>query len=107
MATVCNTRSPSLHPVGRRRVALDFNAGRISSDGGLVLLRETAKATRFFKQIASCFDDHRDARRIEHTVTELLSQRILGIACGYEDLNDHDTLRKDPLFALAAGKLDT
>ena len=57
-----------------------------------------------FERVADCFTDHRDPRRIEHSVQELLGQRLLGLACGYEDLNDHDRLRDDPVLALASGK---
>jgi hypothetical protein len=57
-------------------------------------------------RVAKCFTDHRAEQRIEHSVEELVAQRIHAIACGYKDLNDHDTLRNDPLFALASGKRD-
>src|SRR5258708_12787870 len=59
-----------------------------------------------FRRLAACFTDHRDPRRIEHTVEEMVSQRVLGLACGYEDLNDHDSLRDDVVFAVAVGKED-
>jgi len=68
------------------------------------LLRETARGLRLFERLAACFTDHRDPSRTEHTLEELLAQRILGLACGYEDLNDHDRLRDDPVLALASGK---
>lgn len=83
-----------------------FDAGRVSSDGGLLLLRELTKSSGVFRRLAACFRDHRDPSRIEHTVEELLAQRVLGLVCGYEDLNDHDTLRDDSLLALAVGKGD-
>ena len=72
----------------------------------MLLLREAAVGLNLFPRLAGCFTDKRDQRRIEHTVEELLAQRIMGIACGYEDLNDHDHLRRDPMFAVAAGKRD-
>ena len=106
MGTDCNRSDTSLQPLGRRRVEAAFDAGRVSSDAGVLLLRETAQLSDFFGRVAGCFVDHRAEHRIEHTVKELVAQRILGLACGYEDLNDHDNLRHDPLFALAAGKLD-
>jgi len=59
-----------------------------------------------FRKLAACFVDHRDPKRIEHTVEEMVSQRVLGLACGYEDLNDHDSLRDDAVFAVAVGKED-
>ena len=106
MPTHCNPQLPLLEPSGRRRVEAAFDAGRVSSDGGLLLLRQTALLSDLFGRIADCFIDHRDTRWVEHQVEELLAQRILGIACGYEDLNDHDAIRTDPLLALAAGKVD-
>ena len=96
----------SFNPLGRRQVEVAFDGGRISSDGGVVLLRETADAMALFPLLADCFRDHRDRSRIEHSVEELVAQRILALACGYEDLNDHDELREDPLFAVAVGKSD-
>ena len=83
-----------------------FDGGRVTSDGGLALLRELTGRTGVLRQFAACFTDHRDPSRIEHTVEELLGQRVLGIICGYEDLNDHEQLRADALLALAVGKED-
>ena len=83
-----------------------FDAGRVTSDGGLALLRELTMRSGVIRQFAACFTDHRDPDRIEHTVEELLAQRVLGIICGYEDLNDHERLRDDALLALAVGKTD-
>jgi Transposase DDE domain group 1 len=91
---------------GSRRVEAAFDAGLASSDGGLLLLRETAARTGLLKRFAGCFTDHRRQDLIEHSLVELVAQRVLGIACGYEDLSDHDSLRDDPLFALAVGKKD-
>lgn len=106
MQTACNSQPLLFQPQMRRQVQAAFDAGRISSNGGLLLLREVSEGMGFFEQIADCFTDHRDARWTEHSVAELVAQRILGIACGYEDLNDHDVLRDDPLLALAVGKRD-
>jgi hypothetical protein len=83
-----------------------FDAGRVTSDGGLALVRELIERTGVLREFAACFTDHRDPARIEHTVEELLTQRVLGIICGYEDLNDHERLRDDALLALAVGKKD-
>ena len=83
-----------------------FDAGRTTSDGGLLLLRELIMRTGLLRQFAGCFTDNRDPGRIEHSVEELLTQRVLGIICGYEDLNDHERLRDDSLLALAVGKAD-
>jgi hypothetical protein len=83
-----------------------FDGGRQTSDAGVLLLRELAERTGLIRRFAACFTDHRRADRIEHTVEELLGQRVLAQVLGYEDLNDHDTLRDDALLALAAGKRD-
>lgn len=105
-ATGCIAAECEFQPAGRRRVEAAFDGGRVSSDGGLVLLRELTERTGVFRRFAACFRDHRDPARIEHTVEELVAQRVLGLVCGYEDLNDHDKLRDDALLALAAGKTD-
>jgi len=78
----------------------------VTSDGGVLLLREVADVMDLWRRLAACFADLRNPLLIEHTVEQLLAQRVLGIACGYEDLNDHDTLRDDALLAVAAGKDD-
>jgi hypothetical protein len=83
-----------------------FDGGHQTSDAGLLLLREVAERTGLFRRFAGCFTDHRRQDLIEHTVDELVSQRVLAQVQGYEDLNDHDTLRDDPLLALASGKRD-
>jgi hypothetical protein len=72
----------------------------------VLLLQEVEERTEIIEQFALCFDDHRDPARVEHTVRDLLAQRVFGIALGYEDLNDHDELRFDPLLATAVGKRD-
>lgn len=92
--------------LGVRKVVADFSGGRISSDGGALLLRQVDAALGVSRTLAGCFEDGRDARKIEHTLPELCAQRILGLALGYEDLNDHATLRTDPLLAAACGKSD-
>jgi hypothetical protein len=83
-----------------------FDGGRITSDGGGLLLREAERVTRIINQFAACFTDHRDPDRIEDSVEELVAQRVYALALGYEDLNDHDDLRQDPLLAVLAGKRD-
>jgi hypothetical protein len=92
--------------LGSRRVVGDFEGGAITSDAGGLLLREVAEGTRLLERFAGCFVDHRDRRRVEHTVEELVAQRVYGIALGYEDLNDHDDLRRDPLLATLVGTSD-
>jgi hypothetical protein len=81
-----------------------FDGGNITSDAGGLLLREVERCCGIIRGFASCFDDLRDPDRIEHSVAELVSQRIYGLALGYEDLNDHDELRSDPLLAVLVGK---
>ena len=106
MQTQCKASQLEFQGFGRRQVVADFDGGRISSDGGLLLLREVAQRRGLLKRFGSCFDDYRDPRLIEHRVEELVAQRVLALAQGYEDLNDHDALRDDPLLALAVGKQD-
>ncbi len=106
MSTACIQPSHSFQALGRRRVEAAFDAGRVSSDGGLLLLREAAEAIGLFSMLANCFVNHLDQRRVERSVKQLVAQRVLALAAGYEDLNDHDTLRADPLLALAVGKED-
>lgn len=104
--TDCIQQSFAFQDLVGRKVEADFKGGNVSADGGVLLLREIDLRTGMIDRLASCFADHRDARLIEHTVPELLRQRILGMAMGYEDLNDHDTLRRDPMMALGVGKAD-
>jgi hypothetical protein len=90
----------------RREVIARFDAGPVSSDGGALLLREVEQKTGLLPRLAACFHDHRDPGRIEHTVEQLIRQRVFALALGYEDLNDHDALRYDPLLSLLAGKVE-
>ena len=87
-----------------RRVHADFSAGQVSSDGGALLLREVDRKIGLIERVAWCFTDTRSPQRIEHPLGEMLAQRLYGLALGYEDLNDHEQLRCDPLLALLAGK---
>lgn len=106
MDAECTQRSFEFHALGRRRITARFDGGDISSDGGALLLRRTDDRTGITKKFAACFTDHRDRERIEHSVDDLVTQRVYGLALGYEDLNDHDDLRRDPLLAAAIGKRD-
>jgi len=106
MATECTRESFAFHALGRRDVVARFDGGRITSDAGGLLLREVERATGIIRQFAGCFRDYRNPDLIEHTVEELVAQRVYGLALGYEDLNDHDDLRHDPLLAVLAGKED-
>ena len=104
--TQCTQRSLEFHGLGRREVTARFDAPAITSDAGGLLLREVDLKFRFIEQFARCFVDHRSPVFTVHSLSELLSQRIFGIALGYEDLNDHEQLRYDPLMAVLAGKND-
>jgi len=84
----------------------DFSGGNLSSDGGALLLRQVDAGLGLSRALAKCFTDRRRPDLIEHSVSELLAQRLQAIALGYEDLNDHAELRRDPLLAAAAGKVD-
>lgn len=104
--TDCIQQTFAFQDLGSRKVEADFKGGNVSADGGVLLLREVDLRTGMVEQLAHCFTDYRRQDLIEHTVPELLRQRILGMAMGYEDLNDHDTLRRDPMMALGVGKTD-
>ena len=106
MTTECNPAYLDFPMLGSRQVLADFDGGDISSDGGALLLRETERLTGVVRQFAACFTDHRNPDLTEHTVEELIAQRVYGLALGYEDLNDHDDLRRDPLLATVVGKAD-
>ena len=106
MTTECNTREFDFQDLGSREVTARFDGGAITSDAGGLLLREVEAKTGIIRRFAACFTDHRDPELVEHSVYELLAQRIFALALGYEDLNDHDALRYDPLLAVLVGKTD-
>src|SRR5947209_17857015 len=106
MTTECNSAYLDFPMLGSREVLADFDGGDISSHGGVLLLRETERLTGIIRQFAACLTDHRNPDLTEHTVEELIAQRVYALALGYEDLNDHDDLRTDPLLATAVGKPD-
>ena len=106
METQCTPSQLEFHALGQREVIGKFDGGSITSDAGGLLLRETEKGTGIIQGFAHCFTDLRDQELIEHTVEELVAQRVYGLALGYEDLNDHDELRRDPLLAVLVGKED-
>ena len=87
---------------GKRVVFAAFDGGEITSDAGVLLLRERARRIRLFERMAGCFTDHRDRERLTHTLPALLAQRVCGMALGYEEIIDHDTLRFDPALKLLA-----
>jgi hypothetical protein len=90
--------------LGRRQVVADFSGGYLSSDGGALLLRQLDAGLGLSARLAQAFTDQRDPRRIDHPLPDLLRQRLYGLALGYEDLNDHEFLRRDPLLAVAVDK---
>jgi hypothetical protein len=106
MKTECTPSSFEFQPLGGRQVTARFDGGAITSDAGGLLLREVELKAGILRRFAACFDDFRDPLKIDHTVEQLLKQRIFGLALGYEDLNDHDQLRHDPLLAVLVGKSD-
>lgn len=101
--TDCNATSLPFQPHGRREIVAEFNGEMITSDAGVLVLREANERLGLISKFAECFDDFRNPDQIDHPLEQLLAHRIFGIALGYEDLNDHDKLRHDPLLALACG----
>src|SRR4029453_5659075 len=106
MQTECSRDFFGFEAVEGREVVAAFDAGAITSDAGALLLGATDRAIRMMDRFASCFHDVRCPELIEHAVVTLVGQRVFGIALGYEDLNDHDDLRHDPVMAGLAGKLE-
>jgi len=106
MKTQCNPKQLYFQGLGPRKVVGKFDGGTITSDAGALLLREVDTATGLFERFSSCFVDYRDQRFVEHSVKELVAQRTVGICLGYEDLLDHDELRRDPVLATVCGKPD-
>ena len=105
MQTECSAKLFEFEAVERRAVVAGFDGGDITSNGGALLLGQVDRGLGLVRRFAQCFSDRRDPRYVEHQVETLLGQRIFGLVLGYEDLNDHDELRKDPTFAVLAGKL--
>lgn len=106
MKTECTQIKSGFQALGKREIVAEFNGGTITSDGGALLLRGVESRTAILKRFAECFTDYRDPNRIEHDVYSLISQRVFGLALGYEDLCDHDELSKDRMLAVAIGKED-
>lgn len=105
MPTECSAELFEFAPVAGRKVVAGFDGGTITSNAGALLLGQLDRGLGLMRRFADCFTDRRDPLLVEHRVETLLGQRVFGLALGYEDLNDHDELRKDPLFAVLAGKL--
>lgn len=104
--TDCTNQPLLFQDLYRRKVVADFSGGTLSSDGGVLLLRQVDKNLGLTMAVADCFDDYRNQVFVDHSVRELVAQRIFGLALGYEDINDHQRLRLDPLLATACEKRD-
>lgn len=102
--TECNQTRLAFEAHFSRQVVAEFSGERLSTDGGALLLRSVDRKIGLLGRVVSCFQDGRDPQRVEHDLSVLLSQRIYGLALGYEDLNDHEQLRHDPLLAVMAGQ---
>ena len=102
--TECTQSSFGFEACGRREIVARFDGGTISSDGGAFLLRQTDKRLNLLPRLAECFLDGRNQKQVEHSVQEMLAQRIYGLALGYEDINDHEQLRTDSVFGILAGR---
>ena len=105
MQTECSAKPSAFGRVEGRPVVAEFDGGALTSDAGGLLLGAADRRLGLVRRLAGCFRDARDPRLVEHSVITLIGQRVFGIALGYEDLNDHDELRHDPLMAVLAGKL--
>jgi len=106
MQTECSAKPSVFGRVEGRCVVADFDGGALTSDAGGLLLGAVDRTVGLMQRLALCFCDVRDPRFVEHAVTTLVGQRVFGLALGYEDLNDHDELRHDPVMAVLAGKLE-
>jgi hypothetical protein len=105
--TECSQQSFEFEGHFSKQITARFDGGQQTSDAGGLLLREANRRMNLLSRFAGCFADGREASRIEHPVEEMVSQRVYGIALGYEDLNDHEQLRHDPLLAVMAGRADS
>jgi hypothetical protein len=106
LTTDCKPEPLLFQDLGTRKVVADFSGGTLSSDGGVLLVRQVDAGLGLTASLAQCFSDGRQAQYVDHSVQQLLAQRIYGLVLGYEDLNDHAWLRLDPLLATACDKPD-
>src|SRR5438132_5631824 len=97
--TECRNQPLLFQDLSSRKVIADFSGGTLSSDGGVLLLRQVDLSVGLTRRLADCFGDQRDQKYVEHSLGQLLAQRIYAEALGYEDVNDHQQLRYDPLLA--------
>lgn len=103
----CPSQLSAFGKLGKRKIVADFNGGSLTSDGGLLLIQQIGEHFQLTQIFAKCFSDLRDPSRIQHALSDLVAQRIYGIIQGYEDVNDHDYLRHEPLFNIAVGQLQS
>src|SRR5437016_13035659 len=106
MRAECNSQGTLFPGVAGRDAVVRFDAGDVTSDGGVLMLERADRRVGLMSRFAACFRDHRDADRVEHTARQLVTQRVFGLCLGYEDVVDHDAVGKDPLFAAACDKRD-
>jgi hypothetical protein len=104
--TECNQSSFGFAGIGKREIVARFDGGTISSDGGAFLLRQTDRHLNLLSRLAECFLDGRNPLLVQHSIEEMLSQRVYSLALGYEDINDHEQLRSDPVLGILAGRTD-
>ena len=105
--TECNLPSYGFGHLSKRQILANFSGGELTSDGGLLLIREIDNLYRISERLSDCFTDHRDAQRVQHELKTLIGQRLYGLVQGYEDVNDHDDLRNDRLFGVVLGQLES
>ena len=105
--TECTAKPYAFGQLKRRQVVADFSGGQITTDGGLILVAQVDKHYRISERLAACFGDHRAPTRVQHELSDLIAQRLYGLVQGYEDLNDHEQLRHEPMFGIAVGKLES
>ena len=104
--TQCNQSQFEFEAHFSRQVVAEFSGERLTTEGGALLLRATDRKIGLLRRVVGCFSDRRDPQRIEHELSEMLVQRVYGLALGYQDLNDHEELRNDPLLGMLAGRHD-
>lgn len=103
--TDCTPEQFKFERLKSRQVIGNFKGGTVTSDGGLTLIAGLDQKLKNTSRFAACFQDYRQPNRVEHSIESLVAQRVYGLVQGYEDLNDHEQLRHDPMFALAVGKI--
>lgn len=106
MSAECSSEGTLFPDVAGRTAVVRFDAGEVTSNGGVLVLERVDRRIGLLRRFAACFRDHRDPERVEHTALELVKQRVFGLCLGYEDVSDHDAIGKDPLVAAACGRSD-